>query len=323
MSSLSATQTDGYDAAPGYYDGGQHKKTSRNQLAGSEGHTQYLQRGVVRFKSPYDGFCMRCSAHVSRGTGCNAEKSKAGAYLTSPIYEFRMKCRICAAVDFMIRTNPKERCFDYVSGIHRQVREFDTATSRSAGAMDTRDGNRLVGSADTNSLAQLETVAHGKRKAVTERDAFDNLMKLNNNTFGQDVSCNAKLRSSFRKKKKSRLKKGAKLGWSEGMKVLDDDRMEDVLAAKSTMFADGKRTEQRKFRGLRTDSIFSQGGKQKSEKEPTPDDVTSRALRTGDRSGSYFQVKKEARPDGVASNDRTIARTYPQLKSAKKRRSSC
>jgi hypothetical protein len=308
MSSLSATQADGYYAPPEYYDSGQYKKTSRNQLAGSKGHNQYLQRGVVRFELPYDGFCIECGAYVSKGTRFNAQKSNAGAYLTSPIYEFRMKCRICAAVEFVIRTNPKERGFDYISGIHKQVQEFDTGAARTAGVMDTEDGNRLVGSAPRNSLAQAEAVADGKRKAETEREALDNLMKLNNKTFGQDVACNSKIRSSFRKdrkEKKGRLKKGAKLGWGAGMELLDNDKLEDVVVAKSTTFSDGKKAEQSKFRGLRTSSIFSRGAKRKFETKPRPDIAASRDVLRTDDTGAHpnFSVKQEPHPDTIASHE--------------------
>eukprot|EP00540_Astrosyne_radiata_P016122 CAMPEP_0116853432 /NCGR_PEP_ID=MMETSP0418-20121206/17911_1 /TAXON_ID=1158023 /ORGANISM="Astrosyne radiata, Strain 13vi08-1A" /LENGTH=46 /DNA_ID= /DNA_START= /DNA_END= /DNA_ORIENTATION= len=46
MSSLAATQADGYYC--------QYKKKSKNQFAGSKGHNQFSQKGVVRFELPYD-----------------------------------------------------------------------------------------------------------------------------------------------------------------------------------------------------------------------------------------------------------------------------
>lgn len=325
MSSLSATQADGYYAPPEYFDSGQYKKKSRNQAAGSsKGHNQYLQNGVVRFELPYNAFCIQCGAYVSRGARFNAKKETIGAYLTSPIYEFRMKCRICAAVEFVIRTNPKERGFDYVSGIHKQVQDFNTAAARIAGVIDTKDGNRLVGSADRNSLEYLDTIAKGKRKSATEWDALDNRMRLNNKTYGQDVTCNSKIRRIFRqdrKEKKDRLKKRAKLGWAEGMEVLRDDRLEDVITAKSTTFSDGKASERKKFRGLRTGSIFNVGvEKRKIEKDPAPDVTLSRDWRTGGRSKQHFKVKEEAHPDTIASHDETLDSSQFQTAAVKKKK---
>ncbi len=59
MSSLSATQSDGYYLPPEYFESGKYKKVSRNQFAASQdgnqgkvGHNQWLKHGVVRFELP-------------------------------------------------------------------------------------------------------------------------------------------------------------------------------------------------------------------------------------------------------------------------------
>jgi coiled-coil domain-containing protein 130 len=52
MSSLAATQADGYYLPPEYYDSGTYKKKSKNAFAKSKGHNQYEQSGVVRFELP-------------------------------------------------------------------------------------------------------------------------------------------------------------------------------------------------------------------------------------------------------------------------------
>lgn len=308
MSSLSATQADGYYIPPEYYTSGQYKKKSLNQFSGSKGHNQFLQKGVVRFELPYDGFCIPCGAHVGRGTRFNAAKSKSGAYLTSPIYEFRMKCRICAAVEFVIRTNPKEQSFDYVSGIHKQVQEFDTVEAGTAGVIDTENANRLVGSADRNSLLHLETVATGKRKAATERDALETLLKVNGKTFGEDVSNNAIIRKSFRNDrndKKARVKEGVKLGWAEGMEVISGDLLQDIVLAKSTTFSDGKTTERQKFRQLKTASIFATGAKQTLAAIPTTEPVRSQSLRMSS------QRDASPKPDSVTSFEERNFSNHP------------
>jgi coiled-coil domain-containing protein 130 len=313
MSSLSATQADGYYIPPEYYTSGQYKKRSLNQFNGSKGHNQFLQKGVVRFELPYDGFCIPCGAHVSRGTRFNAAKTKNGAYLTSPIYEFRMKCRICAAVEFVIRTNPKQQSFDYVSGIHKQVQEFDTVEAGTVGVIDTENGNRLVGSADRNSLLHLETVATGKRKAATERDALETLMKVNGKTFGEDVSNNAIIRKCFRSdrnEKKARVKEGVKLGWAEGMEVLSGDLLQDVILAKSTTFSDGKATEQQKFRQLKTASIFTSGGKPALEAIPATEPVPLQTLSTTNW-GVLSPVEAAPKADDVTSLEQYNSSNHP------------
>ena len=67
MSSLSATQSDGYYLPPEYFESGAYKKVSRNRYAAETnnasssgkkgppikvGHNQWLKHGVVRFELP-------------------------------------------------------------------------------------------------------------------------------------------------------------------------------------------------------------------------------------------------------------------------------
>lgn len=68
MSSLSATQSDGYYLPPEYFESGAYKKKSRNRFAAESannkngsckkgppikvGHNQWLKHGVVRFELP-------------------------------------------------------------------------------------------------------------------------------------------------------------------------------------------------------------------------------------------------------------------------------
>ena len=122
MSSLNATQADGYYVPPEYFESGAYKKQSVSKFAGSKGHNQYLQRSVVRFELPFDGFCTHCSAHVGKGTRFNAHKAHVDVFFTTKIYEFTTKCRACAHAVFRIRTNPKDRTFDYTEGIRKKVR---------------------------------------------------------------------------------------------------------------------------------------------------------------------------------------------------------
>ena len=111
MSSLAATQADGYYIPPDYIESGAYKKKSLNQYNQSKGHNQYLQRSVVRFELPFDGFCTKCGAIVGKGTRFNAHKAHVDDYFTTKIYEFTTKCRSCANCEFKIRTNPKEQTF--------------------------------------------------------------------------------------------------------------------------------------------------------------------------------------------------------------------
>mmetsp|Transcript_33168 Transcript_33168/g.72737 ORF Transcript_33168/g.72737 Transcript_33168/m.72737 type:complete len:426 (-) Transcript_33168:1647-2924(-) len=272
MSSLSATQADGYYAPPEYYESGAYKKQSISQYAGSKGHNQYLQRSVVRFELPYDGFCTKCSAHVGKGTRFNAKKSHVDDYFTTKIWEFETRCRACADCTFKIRTNPKGRCFDYVEGIRRKVEEFDTQEAGTEGVIDTDVGNGIIPSngpddaavngatgtstrstggssvpgtsarsaadgvngVSSNPLSRLERTAVGERKAQMEFGRLESIKRLNNATLKDDAATNAAVRATYRK-----ARQGKKRRLSNAARIglgnsieLTEPVQEDVAASK-------------------------------------------------------------------------------------------
>mmetsp|Transcript_20383 Transcript_20383/g.30065 ORF Transcript_20383/g.30065 Transcript_20383/m.30065 type:complete len:491 (+) Transcript_20383:134-1606(+) len=207
MSSLSATQADGYYIPPAYLNSGQYKKKSVTQFnhPNHKGHNQYLSSNVLRFEFPYDGFCLNpsCRAHVGKGTRFNAQKKYLGAeydYHTSKVYEFRMTCRSCASkktnttskctsikksdnithddddddVDytFVIRNNPEKRRFDYISGVKRKVEEFDTVDAKSLGVIDTDYGHAIHNFTD----GELKANGNGgKLKSNSKSSGIDRL----------------------------------------------------------------------------------------------------------------------------------------------------
>ena len=291
MSSLAATQADGYYVPVEYYESGAYKNVSKNQFNGSSGHNQYLQNGVVRFELPYDGFCQGCSAHVSKGTRFNAQKSKAGKYFSTIIWEFRMKCRKCASNGFLIRTNPKEQSFQYVEGIKQAVKDFDTKEAGTSGVIDTNIGNKILsprdGPIDTSEFAldSLQTIAIGKARALTEQDQLKELLQANKKAYMEDFSNNSEIRASFRldrKQKKRRLTAASKLGWSGEMELLSEDTTDDIVAAKSMTYKNGKYEESKRFLSLRKSSIFEVRKIAKVQKltyEMVPDGVVSTPIK--------------------------------------------
>ncbi|EED94541.1 predicted protein [Thalassiosira pseudonana CCMP1335] len=281
MSSLAATQADGYYIPSEYIDSGAYKKQSVSQFAGSKGHNQYLQRSVVRFELPFDGFCTKCEAIVGKGTRFNAHKAHADDYFTSKIYEFTTKCRACADCTFKIRTNPKEQTFDYVEGIRKKVEEFDSAEAGTHGVIDTdigagiyqyKNGKVAVSSLDTTEenecdiLHLMEKHATGRRKAITQHEQMESLMQLNSK-MGEDADANAAVRASFRKDRKAkrqRMADAASIGLGKGIE-LSSTTGEDTARAKHAMDIQRRhresgralQSEKGKFQSVRSGSIFS------------------------------------------------------------------
>ena len=253
MSSLAATQADGYYLPPEYYDSGKYKKVSKNKFAGSKGHNQFVVNGVLRFALPYKGVCKGCGLSIGSGTRYNAKKLKTDQdYLGIPIWEFVMKCRTAGCEEqFHIRTNPQEEDYDYVQGItlqHGQVQqklpEYGTS-------------NVIESKAP---LERLESAAHGKRVTMTDHDQLKTLHKLNEQSTKHDADCNAAIRSRFRKdrkSKKSRQEQATKRGWRPGMELLAPSPAESRLAKTVTYGKTSKQQEKERWSTVRKSSIFA------------------------------------------------------------------
>mmetsp|Transcript_12082 Transcript_12082/g.14979 ORF Transcript_12082/g.14979 Transcript_12082/m.14979 type:complete len:380 (-) Transcript_12082:45-1184(-) len=286
MSSLKATQADGMYVPPDYLTSGAYKKQSVSTFnhKNHKGHNQYLQNSVVRFELPYDGFCLNesCQAHVGKGTRFNAKKAHVDDYFTTKIWEFAMNCRSCTISNFKIRTNPKDRCFDYCSGIKKKVEEFDTVEAGTLGIIDTDDGNGIQKytkshdheskdndglSHDVKNISAIDRLACekiGERKTITERDAMELLLKHNNTTMFDDAMSNSNLRSKYRvvrKAKKRRLGEAQVKGLGMGIE-LPDSKSEDKTSAKHAFEQSevtsekSRKVEKAMFSNLRASSIF-------------------------------------------------------------------
>lgn len=270
MSSLSATQADGYYVPPEYYESGAYKKESVSKFAGSKGHNQYLQRSVVRFELPFDGFCTHCSAHVGKGTRFNAHKAHVDDYFTTKIYEFTTKCRACAQSTFKIRTNPQERTFDYIEGIRKKVEEFDTTEAGTAGIIDTDVGAGIIPSSGAGSstvdsnLSRLERTAAGERKAQTEYGRLESIQRLNDSTTKDDAGSNANLRATYRKARQGRKRRigdaeaiglGRNIELAE-VNTADDATSKEVFAQRIVIDGKARKRERDSFQAVRSESIF-------------------------------------------------------------------
>ena len=294
MSSLNATQADGYYVPPEYFESGAYKKQSVSKFAGSKGHNQYLQRSVVRFELPFDGFCTHCSAHVGKGTRFNAHKAHVDDYFTTKIYEFTTKCRACAHAVFRIRTNPKDRTFDYTEGIRKKVEEFDTSEAGTVGVIDTDAGPGIIPSsgpigdgttttraagADNNTrnvdsnLSRLERTAAGERKAQQEYSRLELIQRLNDATTKDDVVSNANLRATYRKtrqRRKRRIGDAEEIGLGHNIELVettaeDDATSRKVFAERGVTDGRARKRERDSFQAVRSGSIFDNAKKSKSE----------------------------------------------------------
>jgi len=291
MSSLSATQADGYFIPSSYFESGVYKSKSISKHAGSKGHNLYLTNSIVRFELPYDGICLNkvCGAHVGRGTRFNAKKSQTGSYFTTKIWQFDMKCRICSNQGFVIRTDPKRHGFQYVSGIKKKELDFVSTEMNNLGNLHSNvksNGKQTLKNISSDSqnkcikseyhhiespLMKLERRVIGKRIAITERDKLICLLQRNSYAMSDDAKSNADVRAIYRKRRKLQYQKivqASRLGLGNGIEM-GDITIFDALMTKK-IFQDKTKMNQRKnnlFQRLCDSSIFGSVDNMKKSKQ--------------------------------------------------------
>jgi len=205
MSSLAATQADGYYRDPGT---GEREKAAPNQFARS---------GIVRFELPEHGSCLSCRARLARGTKFNAKKKDTGTnYLSTKIWAFITKCHFCGN-ELEVRTDPKTAGYSYVRGIRMQT-------------LDEEDQVIVVQSgAKTDAMGLLEKEAV---ELSREHERLNALISLQRSRKTDDAGANSVLRSLNRGKRR-RAAELTNEGLRRGLKIpLVEENSDDALLAK-------------------------------------------------------------------------------------------
>ena len=299
MSSLAATQADGYYKPSSYFDSGDYKKKSVSAHAGSKGTNQSELLGVVRFELPIHGVCTNCDHHIRKGTRFNAKKDHVDDYYSTKIYKFVFKCYECKKT-CEVRNDPKNADYVYLNGLRKKVQEFDTAEAGSLGVFDTEsmrtsDHNSTMDAMErmeknleeenNKAFEQPRPVQHHQQQQQHPQQqqpqqqlpapprqppkpsaaaAINALIRHNNTIFKDDVSSNAALRSQFRSdrgRKKTRLAKGAAMGLA--LEVSDETEADRAKAGLVTYgeVKQAVKKEKERFKSVRGGSIFSSAKK--------------------------------------------------------------
>lgn len=268
MSSLAATQADGYYLPPEFYESGAKSKNqwyARRQ--GSSSSSKKKKTGAtttVRFELADPCVCIRCEARIGKGTRFNAIKSAepVDSYLSTPIWEFTTTCRRCGQGHFVIRTDPRHRGFVYTGDLRRQDRTWDATA---VGGITVRDEKQDDEHDDDSPVDRLERQAFGLRNAVTEQRQLQQLVRLNEQTYGEDVTGNARLRDSFRRDRRVRRRlraAAAHRGWKESLTFVETN-VEDESDARSVVFGNGRRDETARWKRVRESSVFATSSRAK------------------------------------------------------------
>jgi coiled-coil domain-containing protein 130 len=272
MSSLAATQADGYYLPPEYHESGAKNK---NEWHARQSGQHKQQKTTVRFELADPCVCLKCNARIGRGTRFNAVKIITGeSYHSTPIHEFSTKCRRCGAGEFVIRTDPKHRGFAYSGDLRAQVREWE-ATDVHGLTVEQSDGSDNEDK-KKSPMDALQDEKQARRLAATEREELEQLLQRNEQTVGNDAAQNATIRQTFRedrRERKHRQRQAARKGWKDSLTLLASSVV-DASEAASQVFGNAKSQQQKRWKKVREASIFDTGLRTKAVQ---PDPVASAA----------------------------------------------
>lgn len=147
----------------------------------------------------FDAWCEGCNNHIGQGTRFNSIKYKVGDYMNTPIFEFSMKCHLCPQ-KFIIRTNPKENNYDFVSGIRKKVKDYD---AKDAETVEIDEDKQFALRNDR--MMSLEQVKDDFERSQDNVNIVDRLIELRKEQ-GDSSKLNRKARDILREDRKKRKK---------------------------------------------------------------------------------------------------------------------
>jgi hypothetical protein len=228
MSSLAASQADGYYHPPDY---DPSKHGSINRFQNSKGASAFARHGTVRFALAYDGWCLGCGKHVGAGTRFNATKAKVGEFLGTPVWEFSMKCPACPN-RFAVRTDPKHAGYEYRSGIRKNrkaLAEHELSTPlRSERPAPARRPKRARRDAMQRVVSDA-AVARGNRRIAAIAAESERL-------HGDPYGMNRIARAHMRKRKRSakeREVEASRMGFGSGVELSSETDRDFAAAARA------------------------------------------------------------------------------------------
>ncbi|KAF5134631.1 Coiled-coil domain-containing protein [Metarhizium anisopliae] len=178
-----------------------HKKHGLGQRA-----SKLASHGIltVRFEMPFPIWCTSCPKPtiIAQGVRFNAEKKKAGAYYSSPIWSFRFRHAACGGTIEM-RTDPKNTAYVVVEG----------ATKRDTGEdKGPREGDEALAimtdqereALRKNAFASLEKTIEDRERLKAATQRIDGLLDAQAKFWDDPYAQNQKLRRAFRAGRKER-----------------------------------------------------------------------------------------------------------------------
>lgn len=232
-----------------------------SKFQGSKGANQYEQYGIIRFELPFDGWCLGCGRHMSKGLRFNAKKDKAGKYFSTQIWAFSMKCYSCEQ-RFKILTDPENNTYNFAEGLRKHEQDYEPDFNDSI-INPVTDEDRLLIANDP--MFRLQHEEEDLKKFHSEKERFEVLSDIKESLYKKDYDMNSALRKAHRAQKKQdkeQLDAGRKIGLSIPLLPASET---DYATSSSVIFKHGvthrcKIAEKEKLTEIQSRPLFPSSG---------------------------------------------------------------
>lgn len=262
MSSLAASRADNFYFPPEW----RPEMGGISKFQGSTGANQYEKYGIIRFELPFDGWCLGCGRHMSKGLRFNAKKEKAGKYHSTTIYSFDMKCYSCEQ-RFLIKTDPQNRTYDFASGLRKHEQDYEANEEEGIVEVGNDETRRKL---DADPMFKLQHMQEDDIKARSEREHLEQLEELQADTYKNDYDRNSALRKLNRNKRKleqEEVEEGKKRGLNMRLVQLSEAEKVDAFGVRyRRQMQHLQVTELHKRAVIQSQSIFNNSSKYSSHK---------------------------------------------------------
>lgn len=157
---------------------------------------------TVRFEMPFDVWCEHCKPEflIKQGVRFNAEKKKAGKYLSTPIWEFTFRHPPCSGL-VSVKTDPENTRYVVSSGGRKKAGAPTTALDKDYGQILTEEERERR---RNDAFAHLEGQNEDKVQEKSDGAILRKLYRAQMQNWDDPYTANQKLRREFRVGRKQR-----------------------------------------------------------------------------------------------------------------------
>jgi len=256
MSSLAAARADNFYFPPEWTP----QMGGISKFQGSKGANQYEQKGIIRFELPFDGWCLGCGVHMTKGLRFNAKKEKEGKYFTTQIWSFHMKCFSTSCTQkYKILTDPKNCTYDFAEGIRKHEQDFTPDVDDSLIVATSDETKQLIAN---DPMFRLQHNEEDRKRVLSAKEHLEALTELQDEHHKNYYDVNAMLRNKNRKRKKRDIEllgeahaKGLSMPLVEPS--LEDAKLAKTIVFKKRAIANGFAiSEKQRMNVIQSQSIF-------------------------------------------------------------------